>query len=139
MINTDTRNAELREILSARRRELQDDVQGRLRDGRADTNKDVLDELEHSDADIQGDIEIALLQMRSETLARINEALVRLDAGQYGLCRECATEISERRLQALPFAVRCQSCEERRERDGRARQLAQGRGRLSVFSDLVSS
>ena len=140
MTDTTMRNAGLRQMLSERRREMQDDVQSRIRDGRTDRPNEVRDDLEVSDADIQGDIELALLQMRAETLIRIDEALVRLDAGKYGSCFECESEISGRRLRALPFAVRCQACEERREQEqGHARQLAQRRGSLSLFSDVVSS
>ena len=139
MTNTANRNADLRLMLIERRREMQDDVQRRIRDGRLDRPKEVRDDLEHSDADIQGDIELALLQMRAETLTRIDEALVRLDAGKYGSCFECAGEIAERRLRALPFAVRCQACEERREKDGNARQAAQRRGGASLFPEAVSS
>jgi len=139
MTDTTMRNAGLRRMLSERRREMQDDVQSRIRDGRTDRPNEVRDDLEVSDADIQGDIELALLQMRAETLIRIDEALVRLDAGKYGSCFECESEISERRLRALPFAVRCQACEERREEEqGHARQLAQRRRSLSLFSDVVS-
>jgi DnaK suppressor protein len=127
-------------MLSDRRREMQNDVQSRIRGGRTDRADEVRDDLEVSDADTQGDLEFALLQMRSETMTRIDEALARLDAGKYGSCFECESEISERRLRALPFAVRCQACEERREKEqGRARQLAQRRGSLSLFSDMVSS
>jgi DnaK suppressor protein len=140
MTETAKRHADLRQLLSTRRRELQRDVQGRLRDGRTDRPNEVCDDLEQSDADFQGDIELALLQMRAETLTRIDEALVRLDAGEYGSCFECAGEISERRLRALPFAVRCQACEERREQEqGHARWLAQRRGSLSRFSEAVTS
>jgi DnaK suppressor protein len=139
MTDTTKRNADLRHILSERRLELQHDVQRRLRDGRTDRPNEARDDLEHTDAAIQGDIEFALLQMRAETLVRIDEALVRLDAGEYGSCFECAGEIAERRLRALPFAVRCQACEERREQaQADARQLAQRRGSLSLFSSLVS-
>jgi DnaK suppressor protein len=100
----------------------------------------VRDDLEAADADIQGDIDVALLHMRAETLTRINEALFLLDAGQYGSCVECEGEISERRLRALPFAVRCQACEETYEtKQGHERQLAQRRGSLSLFADVVSS
>jgi DnaK suppressor protein len=139
MTNTATRNADLRHMLFERRREMQDEVQRRIRDGRVDRPKEVRDDLEHSDADIQGDIELALLQMRAETLTRIDEALVRLDAGKYGSCFECAGEISERRLRALPFAVRCQACEERREKEGKVRQAAQRRGGTSLFPETISS
>ena len=139
MTDTAIRNAELRHMLTERRCELQDEVQSRIRDGRTVGPKEVRDDLEHSDADIQGDIEFALLQMRAETLIRIDAALVRLAAGKYGSCFECESEISERRLRALPFAVRCQACEERREQQqGHARQLAQRRGSLSP-SDVTSS
>ena len=140
MTRTTKRHAELKLILTERRREMQDEVLSRIRDGRAGRPNEVRDDLEHCDADTQGDIAFALLQMRAETLSRVDEALVRLDAGKYGCCFECEQEISERRLRALPFAVRCQTCEERRERhQGHARDLAQRRGSARLFPDAVSS
>jgi RNA polymerase-binding transcription factor len=137
---TDTmRVARLRHILTERRREMQDQVTDRIRDGRAaNRSNEGRDDIDVSNANIQGDMEFALLQMRTETLTRIKEALFLLDAGEYGLCVECDDEISERRLRALPFAVRCQACEERREQSQRrARQLDQQRGALSLFPDVV--
>lgn len=72
--------------------------------------------------------------MKAETIARVGEALARLDTGEHGYCFECGGEISEKRLRALPFAVRGTVCEERREqREDRARQLAHRRGGLSFF------
>ena len=50
-------------------------------------------------------------------IAKIHEALGRLDQGEYGYCAECAGEISAQRLRALPFAVRCTACESLHERD----------------------
>jgi len=140
MTDTTMRNAGLRQMLIERRCEIEDHVQSRIRDGLTDRPDEVRDVLEVSDAGIQGDIEFALLQMRAETLIRIDAALVRLGAGEYGFCVECEGEIAERRLRALPFAVRCQACEERREEaHGQAQQLAQRRGSLSLFSDIVSA
>jgi DnaK suppressor protein len=138
MTDTTTRIAGLRQMLIDRRREIQDDVQSRIRHGLTDRPNEVRDVLEVSDAGIQGDIEFALLQMRAETLSRIDEALVRLGAGEYGSCAECDGEIAERRLRALPFAVRCQACEDRREQARRrAHQLTQRRSRFPLFSDVV--
>jgi DnaK suppressor protein len=140
MIDANVRKADLREVLREHRRRLQNEVQSRIRDGRTDRSVDVRDDLEHSDADIQGDIALSLLQMRTESLARIDEALVRLDAGKYGSCFECEEEISERRLRALPFAVRCQACEEKREQEqGRTRRLAGRSAGLSLFSGAGGS
>ena len=140
MTDTATRTADLRRMLTARRDEMHHDVQTRIRDGRTDRLREVGDDLEHSDADIQESLERALLQMRAETLTRVDEALVRLDAGQYGFCRECESEIAEPRLRALPFAVRCQACEEQREEaQGRTRQLSQRRSGFSLFPDVMRS
>jgi DnaK suppressor protein len=139
MSTTAVRNADLKEMLMERRRTVQDEVQSRMRDRRSDRTKEVRDDLEHSDADSQGDMEMALIQMRADILTRIDEALVRLEAGKYGSCFACDGEISERRLRALPFAVRCQACEQKREGEqGNARQIAQRRGTVSLFLDVNS-
>ncbi len=133
------RHAGLRQILQDRRRETQGAVQGRLHDVRTGEPTKVLDAGEYSEADIQDDIELALIQMRAETLVHIDEALARLDAGEYGLCAECEAEISERRLRALPFAVRCTACEDRHEqREARHRHVAQRSGGPFLFSDMAS-
>jgi len=133
---TTTRHAELRRNLTDRRREMQETVQSRIRDVRSDRASEVFDEIELSDADTHGDIEFAVLQMQAETLTRIDAALVQLDAGEYGSCVSCGGEISETRLRALPFAVRCRACEERREQgDVQTRRLAASRAGASLFSD----
>jgi DnaK suppressor protein len=136
-----TRYRELKHMLEGRRRELQAEVQGKMRDVRAtgEVTKltEVYDAVESSEADIQEDIELALIQMKSETLNKINDALARLEQGTYGNCFECAEEIAEKRLRALPFAVRCKDCEEAKEAvEQRQRQLHARRGATSLFFDL---
>ncbi len=136
-----SRYSELKHILDERRRQMQAEVQGKMRDVRAagevGKNNEVLDAVESSEADIQEDIELALIQMKSETLNKINDALARLDHGDYGYCFDCGEEIAEKRLRALPFAVRCKDCEEAREvAEQRERTLAQRRGAASLFFDM---
>jgi DnaK suppressor protein len=134
-VKTDTareRYVELKKILEERRREILAQVQEKMRDVRTEGSlgegQGVLDAAESSEADIQDDIEFALIQMKSETLHRIEEALTRLDEGTFGNCFECGDEISGRRLRALPFAVRCKDCEEARElAERRERVLSQRR------------
>ena len=132
---------ELKRMLDDRRRELQAEVQGKMRDVRAAGEggrlSEVLDAVESSEADIQEDIEFALIQMKSETLNKIDDALTRLEQGNYGNCFECGEEIAEKRLRALPFAVRCKDCEEAKEvAEQRERQHAQRRGTASLFLDM---
>ena len=47
-------------------------------------------------------------------LRDIEEALERLRDGTYGICMDCGLPISRRRLEALPWARYCVSCQERR-------------------------
>jgi DnaK suppressor protein len=130
---------ELKKMLEDRRRELLNEVQGRIRDVRLEGNKerDVLDQGESSEVDIQEDIEFALIQMKSETLTKIDAALRRLEEGSYGDCFECGDQISEARLRALPFAVRCKDCEEARETaEQRERALSKRGGSSALFFDM---
>src|SRR5262245_4991569 len=136
------RYAELKHMLDERRKEIQAEVQGKMRGVREEGTwggklNEVLDAVESSEADIQEDLEFALIQMKSETLNKINDALTRLDHGDYGYCYDCGEEIAEKRLRALPFAVRCKDCEEQKENaEQRERQMNARRGASSLFLDM---
>ena len=60
-------------------------------------------------------MDFALMEMESETLRKIDEAIQRLQDGTYGVCSECDETISEARLKALPFATVCRDCQAQRE------------------------
>ena len=102
------RYAELKRILEERRREIMEQVQEKIRDVRTESpnspTQGVLDAAESSEADIQDEIEFALIQMKAETLNKIDEALRRLEEGTFGYCFECGEEIS--RAPAARAAVR---------------------------------
>jgi len=137
-----SRYSDLKQMLDDRRREIQAEVQGKMRGVREEGTwggklNEVLDAVESAEADIQEDLEFALVQMKSETLNKINDALVRLEQGNYGNCFDCGEEIAHKRLRALPFAVRCKDCEEARENaEQRERQLQARRGTSSLFLDM---
>ncbi len=138
----DSRYNELKQMLDERRRQIHAEVQGKMRNVREEgtwggKQNEVLDAVESSEADIQDEIEFALIQMKSETLNKINDALARQEQGDYGNCFDCGEEIAEKRLRALPFAVRCKDCEEAREvAQQRERQLTARRGTASLFLDM---
>lgn len=136
-----SRYSELRKMLEERRRELMTEVQGRMRDVRSAEGKDreVLDQGESSEVDIQDDIEFALMQMKSETLNKVDAGIRRLEENTYGNCFECGDEISHARLRALPFAVRCKDCEEARETaEQRERMMARKGGSSGLFLDMTN-
>jgi DnaK suppressor protein len=118
------RMASLRQLLLDRQHHLQGDVLDRVRTNRVSRARDVGDSLDTSDEDVQVGMDLTLLQIKTTTLAAIADALRRLDAGRYGDCTECGESIPEARLRAVPFAVRCQSCEHEREVAHRQRRVA---------------
>lgn len=140
---TEGRYDELKRMLEDRRREILNEVQSKIKDvrteGTGSLTTGVVDAEETSVTDMQEDIELALVQMKAETLARINEALERLKESTYGHCNECGDEISPQRLRALPFAIRCKDCEEAREMAAlRERQLSRRGSATSFFLDMSS-
>ena len=139
----DDRYQELRRILEDRRDEIAGEVQHKIRsvrtEGTQTTNHRTADLTETSEADIQDDIEFALIQMKAETLEKIGAALMRLGEGTYGYCYECGDEIAERRLRALPFAARCKNCEELRETERNRKRVLESRSKaIALFSTPFS-
>jgi DnaK suppressor protein len=48
-------------------------------------------------------------------IGQVDAALARVEAGEYGVCRDCELDIDPRRLHALPYALLCTDCAQRRE------------------------
>ena len=48
----------------------------------------------------------------TKLLREVNDALQRLDHGTYGICLECEEPISNKRLDAVPWARYCVACQE---------------------------
>jgi DnaK suppressor protein len=49
-------------------------------------------------------------------LELIDEALVRIEAGEYGECVHCGEDVQEKRLEAVPWARHCLRCQDLQER-----------------------
>ncbi len=61
-------------------------------------------------------------------LRQVEEALDRLDAGDYGICLACDEAIAEKRLLALPWARYCVTCQENAGWDLEAYREPAGKG-----------
>ena len=59
---------------------------------------------------------LAVSENESRQLTLIDEAVLRIDDGEYGTCQNCEKEISPKRLQAIPWARYCIACQELVER-----------------------
>jgi DnaK suppressor protein len=58
-------------------------------------------------------IQLKLKQTDAKILQAIEEALLRLDKGSYGVCRDCGENIAEARLNAIPWTRVCITCKEK--------------------------
>jgi DnaK suppressor protein len=60
-------------------------------------------------------IQLKLKQTDAKILQAIEEALVRIDKGTYGVCRDCGELIAAARLNAIPWTRVCIKCKEKQK------------------------
>jgi DnaK suppressor protein len=74
-----------------------------------------LDDGDWAVVDISEDINLMRLGAHRKALHDIDESLRKIKEGTYGICEECGEEISGKRLQVMPTASLCISCQENKE------------------------
>lgn len=55
---------------------------------------------------------LAVSENESRQLALVDEALLRVEDDEYGLCQNCEKSINQKRLAAIPWARYCLDCQE---------------------------
>ena len=60
-------------------------------------------------------IALKLKQTDAKILQGINDALLRIEKGTYGMCRDCGEPIAPARLKAIPWTRVCITCKEKRD------------------------
>ncbi|QEM69587.1 TraR/DksA family transcriptional regulator [Geobacter sp. FeAm09] len=103
---------EIREILQQMKQDTLREISKTVKSGAETTvsgepSGDIYDQ-----ASSERDRELGLLlgDREREKLHSIDEALLRIDEGEYGICEECEEEIPLGRLKAMPFARHCVKC-----------------------------
>lgn len=117
--NTDRRIEELQRILEHERTAAFE----RVRDLRAKQEEDALpppgDEVDTARTLSEVETHASLIERAEDRLKAIDFAFNRLEQGLYGICAQCSEEIAIERLKAVPFAVYCIECQEKRDRTAR--------------------
>lgn len=86
----------------------------------------VKDSVDFSLMDVNKELALRLGEHESRMVADIDQALLRIKEGTYGMCARCGNLIDERRLEALPTArydARCQTEIEKANGEGQAATL----------------
>jgi DnaK suppressor protein len=103
-----------RQAMLERRAALHRVLQNNLKSFR-DDYQPAVEVVERASDDAADDLAAGLAEIESAELAKIEEALRRLQDGTYGRCEDCGKTIPQKRLQFVPFALRCVECERSRE------------------------
>jgi len=109
---TKTEVKKYKEILETKRRELEGNV--RNREGIAiEKTPDALDEVQHA---AERELAIRNLDRESNLLRNVRGALARIEEGTFGVCLHCEEDINPKRLNAVPWAPYCITCQEMADR-----------------------
>jgi len=79
------------------------------------TDKQVMDSGDEALSRSLEKLQSSLEKTEINELHLIDQALVRLKTGDYGICIECDTLISQQRLKYYPYAAKCIVCQEAEE------------------------
>ncbi len=82
-----------------------------------DTSPDEMDRIQHAS---ERDYAVSSLERDASRLRELRAALVRLEAGTFGICVGCEEPISPKRLAAIPWAAFCIVCQEAADRERKA-------------------
>ena len=124
----------MRQTLMMRRDALRTALAGDLsllKELRAQSSSDVIDAALDS---AQDEICSQLAEVESRELSSIENALLRMRDGQYGVCEACSCNIPMARLHALPYATLCIDCQREAERQGHNGGHSHDWGRVSDSS-----
>jgi RNA polymerase-binding protein DksA len=117
--------AQFRKMLVELKQKLTSNI-GQLQNDALKTAGETVDELsdvpaehmaERGSDNFARDLMIRILQDSDAELCDINVALEKIEARTFGLCESCSSQISKKRLKALPFARLCIGCKQEEERE----------------------
>jgi len=74
---------------------------------------------DRAEASLRKELELATREQLLARAASLERAYRKLIAGTYGICEGCGQMISRSRLEAMPEAIYCTPCQEKKENTGR--------------------
>src|SRR6202158_872208 len=112
--------AKMREQLMEMKTKLLSEIDSEMRAEREGNNDEVSDTYDLASEERDREINFILSDRERVKLPQIDEALERLDDGNYGVCESCGLEIGEERLTAMPFSRLCRDCQQDQEREAKS-------------------
>jgi len=98
--------------LEQQRQEILDLYVHDLKEGQKFQNDGAEDLVDRANDAYNREFILSLSGSERDVLLEIDQALVRLENGDFGTCTHCEKKIAGRRLQAVPWARHCIECQE---------------------------
>lgn len=76
-----------------------------------EASNDVVDDVDQATDLIENLMGLTVTSNYQTNLVKIEEALKRIEDGEYGRCLSCGKDIPEGRLEILPFTIHCIDCQ----------------------------
>jgi DnaK suppressor protein len=111
-----------RENLLATKEKLLGEIDSELRAERESNKDEGMDSYDLASEERDREINFILSDRERVKLKQIDDALERLDEGNYGVCESCGLEIAEERLIAMPFSRLCRDCQQDQEREAKSQR-----------------
>jgi len=108
-----------RKTLEDMRQEILDEVRVQIERSRVQDHTGDLGD--YATADMAAEYAHLFGERLTHRLQLIEDALDGIENGDYGFCEECEEPINEKRLQLMPFALFCVSCQSELERQAKIR------------------
>lgn len=108
-----------RETLLGMKGQLLEDIPDRLKHEVESPKDDGRDTYDLASDERDREINMILNDRERTKLMAIEDALLRLGEGSYGICDECEEEIGVGRLKVMPFTRLCVRCQEELEKESR--------------------
>jgi len=109
---------QFKQILLAKKGEIVSSVDKEEAEGREAVSQGGKDPYDAATDSYDQEFWFAISEAGRKTLEEIDEALRKVDEGTFGICETCAKPIDMPRLEVVPQARHCISCQEQEERGG---------------------
>ena len=103
---------EIREKLSALLEQLQENIQGGVKQAGERDLAHIMDTSDMAADSADGELAFRIAESEGANATEVQKAIEKIDTGSYGICERCSCAINIERLQFLPYATHCIKCQE---------------------------
>jgi len=105
-----------RALLTQKINELLEDAEKTVAD-MTDSKENYPDPTDRASLESDRNFELRMRDRERKLIAKMQEAIKRIDDGEFGICEVCGGPISEKRLLARPVTTLCIDCKTKQEKE----------------------